>query len=472
MPRILMAASEAAPFAKTGGLADVIGALPAALKARGEEVAVVLPRYRGVRLDGARRVFDGLQFWLGSHDYSAGIYRIDHRGVPFFLVEAPMLFDREGLYGDGERDYPDNHIRFTIFAHAVLAVARPRFRPHFFQCLEWTAGLVSVLLRHRLWGDPNFLASRTLFTIHNLGYQGLFPPAAMVEAGLDDLPFHAGLMEFYGQVSFLKGALETSDALSTVSRRYAEEIQTPEFGFGLDGLLRLRADVLTGIMNGVDYDTWNPETDPHIAAHYSAEHLEGKRTAKRDLLEWFGLPSRAMDHPVAGIVSRFVGQKGFDLIAATAEDLLKEDLYLVALGTGEAQYEQLFLDLAEAWPGRVGVHIGYDDPLAHKIEAGSDIFLMPSRYEPCGLNQFYSLRYGTIPVVRATGGLDDSVDAETGFKFYEYTGQAFLEAVRHALAAYADKPLWERMMRTGMSRDFSWSRSAAQYSELYRRMIG
>ena len=472
MPRILMAASEAVPFAKTGGLADVIGALPAALKARGEEVAVVIPRYRSVRLDGARRVFDGLQFWLGARGYSAGIYRSDYRGVPFFLVDAPMLFDREGLYGGGERDYPDNHIRFSVFAHAVLAVARHLFRPHIFHCHDWQAGLVPVLLKHRLWGDPNFLAAKTLFTIHNLGYQGLFPPAALLEAGLDDLPFQAGAMEFHGQVSFLKGALETSNALSTVSRRYAEEIQTPEFGFGLDGLLRLRADVLTGIMNGVDYDTWNPETDPHLAANYSADQLEGKRVNKRHLLERFRLPERAMEKPLAGIVSRFVSQKGFDLIADVAGALLKEDLYLVALGTGEAQYEKLFLDLAAAWPDRVGVHLGYDDPLAHKIEAGSDIFLMPSRYEPCGLNQFYSLRYGAIPVVRATGGLDDSVDDETGFKFYEYTGQALLEAVRRAVAAYADKPLWERMMRTGMSRDFSWSRSAAQYSELYRRMTG
>jgi starch synthase len=257
-----------------------------------------------------------------------------------------------------------------------------------------------------------------------------------------------------------------------VSPRYTEEIQTPELGFGLDELLRRRASALTGILNGVDYGTWNPETDPHIASHYSSANLEGKLAAKRDLLAAFGLPEQAMDKPLAGIVSRFVGQKGFDLIAAAADRLLSEDLCLVALGSGEAQYEKLFLDLAAARPDRVGVRIGYDNPLAHKIEAGSDIFLMPSRYEPCGLNQFYSLRYGTIPVVRATGGLEDSIDDETGFKFTEYSGDALIEAVRSALTAFADQPRWRKMVRAGMGKDFSWNVSAAEYSALYRRLIG
>jgi starch synthase len=472
MPRILMAASEAVPFAKTGGLADVMGALPVALKASGEDVGVVVPRYRGVRLDGARRVFDGLQVHLGADAFPVNIHRLDHQGVPFFLVDSPALFDREGLYGDGKNDYPDNHIRFAVFAHAVLAVARHLFRPRIFHCHDWQAGLVPVLLKHALWGDPSFIGAKVLFTVHNLGYQGLFPRASMAEVGLDDSLFQSHAMEYYGQASFLKGALEMSDAISTVSPRYAEEIQTPELGFGLDELLRRRASALTGILNGVDYGTWNPETDPHIATHYSAANLEGKRAAKRDLLAAFGLPEQAMDKPLAGIVSRFVGQKGFDLIAAAADRLLSEDLYLVALGSGEAQYEKLFLDLAAARPERVGVRIGYDDPLAHKIEAGSDMFLMPSRYEPCGLNQFYSLRYGTIPVVRATGGLEDSIDDETGFKFTEYSGDALIEAIRRALTAFADRPRWEKMMRAGMGKDFSWNVSAAEYSALYRRLIG
>ncbi len=467
-----MAASEAVPFAKTGGLADVMGALPVALKASGEDVGVVVPRYRGVRLDGAQRVFDGLRVRLGANEFPVNIHRLDHKGVPFFLVDSPALFDREGLYGDGKHDYPDNHIRFTVFAHAVLAVARYLFRPGIFHCHDWQAGLVSVLLKHTLWGDPSFIGAKVLFTAHNLGYHGLFPRASMAEVGLDDSLFQPDAMEYYGEASFLKGALEMTDAISTVSPRYAEEIQTPEFGFGLEGLLRRRAGVLTGILNGVDYDVWNPETDPHIAAHYSAANLEGKRAAKRDLLAEFGLPEQAMDKPLVGMVSRFVSQKGFDLIAASADRLLAEDFCLVALGSGDAQYEKLFLDLADAQPERVGVRIGYDDPLAHKIEAGSDMFLMPSRYEPCGLNQFYSLRYGTIPVVRATGGLEDSIDDETGFKFTGYTGDALIGAVRQALAAFADRPRWEKMMRAGMAKDFSWNVSAAEYSALYRRLIG
>lgn len=471
MPRILMAASEAVPFAKTGGLADVMGALPVALKARGEDVGVVIPRYRSVRPDGALRVFDNLNIWLGASRFPVDIHRMDHQGVPFFLVDSPALFDREGLYGDGKEDYPDNHIRFTVFAHAVLSVARHLFRPRIFHCHDWQAGLIPVLLKRALWGDPNFLGAKVLFTIHNLGYHGLFPRAGMAEAGLDELLFRPDAMEFFGQASFLKGALEMSDALSTVSRRYAEEIQTTELGFGLDGLLRKRAEALTGIVNGVDYGAWSPETDPHIVARYDANHLEGKREAKRDLLNAFGLPEGALDKPLAGIVSRFVGQKGFDLIVEAADRLLQDDLYLVALGSGEAQYEKLFLDLAAARPDRVGVHIGYNDPLAHKIEAGSDMFLMPSRYEPCGLNQFYSLRYGTVPVVRATGGLDDSVDDETGFKFSEYTADALLEALHRAVELYADRPRWEQMMRAGMAKDFSWNRSAAEYSALYQRLI-
>jgi len=471
MPRILMAAGEAVPFAKTGGLADVMGALPVALKARGEDVGVVIPRYRGVKLDGARRAFDGLRVWLGGNSFKVDIHRLDHQGVSFFLADSPALFDRDGLYGDGTKDYPDNHVRFAVFAHAVLAVARHLFRPHIFHCHDWQAGLIPVLLKHALWGDPSFIGAKVLFTIHNLGYHGLFPRSGMAEAGLDESLFRPEAMEFYGQASFLKGGLEMSDALSTVSPRYATEIQTPELGFGLDALLRRRADVLTGILNGVDYGTWNPETDPQIAAHYSAANLAGKREAKRDLLAAFGLPELALEKPLAGIVSRFVGQKGLDLIAETADRLLDEDFYLVALGSGETLYEKFFLDLAAARPDRVGVHIGYNDPLAHKIEAGSDMFLMPSRYEPCGLNQFYSLRYGTIPVVRATGGLEDSVDEESGFKFAEYSGDALHDAVRQAIKAYADRPRWEKMMLAGMGRDFSWNTSAAEYSALYRRLL-
>ena len=277
-------------------------------------------------------------------------------------------------------------------------------------------------------------------------------------------------LEFFGRVNLLKGGLEFSDALTTVSRKYAQEIQTPELGFGLDGVLRERAGVLTGILNGVDYTEWDPRTDQFIAARYSPDRLEGKRECKADLLDAFGLPRENLDRPLIGIVARFAGQKGFDLVEQVAAPLLEEDLALVALGTGEPRYEQLFLDLAAANSGRAGARIAYDNALAHKIEAGADMFLMPSLYEPSGLNQMYSLRYGTVPIVRATGGLDDTIDEETGFKFDEYSGAALLEAVRAALAAYRDPDKWTAMMLAGMRRDYSWQASASAYSALYRRL--
>ena len=472
MPKILMAASEATPFAKTGGLADVMGALPPALKARGEDVAVAIPRYRSVPMEGARRVFENLRIWLGPTPYTVQVYQAVHREVPYFLIDCPPLYDRDGLYGDGKEDYPDNHIRFAVFSKAVLAVARHLYRPRIIHCHDWQSGLVPIYLKALLWGDPTFAAVKRLFTIHNLGFHGLFKPEVLPEIGLDLSAFRPDGVEFYGELSLLKGAIWASDALSTVSPSYAREIQTPEYGSGLDGLLRSRAGVLTGILNGADYTEWNPEIDPHIAARYSAAELDGKRLCKQDLLDEFGLPPEAAARPVVGIISRLTGQKGFDLLESAAAELLAEDFTLVALGTGEARYEKLLLDLAAARPDKVGVRIAYDDRLAHKIEAGADMFLMPSRYEPCGLSQFYSLRYGTVPIVRATGGLADSVDEETGFKFEEYTAVALLAALRSALAAFASPERWTALMRQGMSRDFSWDASAAGYANLYRRLGG
>ncbi|MBI4873909.1 MAG: glycogen synthase GlgA [Acidobacteria bacterium] len=466
-----MVASEAAPFAKTGGLADVLGALPQALQARGEEVAVVLPRYGRIRLDGARRVFNDLRIWLGPACWRADLHRIDDRGVPVYLVDCPALYDRETLYGPGGADYPDNHVRFAVLARAALAVVRRLFRPEIVHCHDWQASLVPVYMRHLLAGDPTFYGIRTLLTIHNLGYPGLFPPEILPEIGLDDSLFTPGVLEFWGQVSLLKGGIVTADRLNTVSRRYAREIQTEEFGFGMDGLLRARADVLTGILNGVDYAEWSPETDPHIAARYSAADLSGKLQCKRDLLAEFGLPADDLSRPVIGIVSRFTVQKGFDLISEVAREIAHEDVDLVALGTGDAAYEELFRDLAAAFPGRIAVRIAYDNRLAHKIEAGADMFLMPSRYEPCGLNQIYSLRYGAVPIVRATGGLDDTIDEGTGFKFREYTGSALMGAIRDALSMWRSPEVWRETMLRGMARDFSWNASAAEYAALYRRML-
>jgi starch synthase len=288
--------------------------------------------------------------------------------------------------------------------------------------------------------------------------------------GLDRSLFHPGGLEFLGDVNLLKGGIVWSDAISTVSKAYAAEIQTAEYGCRLDGLLRQRAGVLTGILNGADYSEWSPEADPHIAARYSAADLSGKLVCKRDLLARFGLPEQAMERPLVGIVSRFNGQKGYDLLEQVATELAREDLSLVALGTGEARYEEMFRDLARAHPDKFAVKVAYDNPLAHQIEAGSDMFLMPSRYEPCGLSQIYSLRYGSVPVVRATGGLDDTIDESTGFKFKDYSGEALLAAVRAALAVYHHGETWRRLMLNGMARDHSWKTSAAEYSALYERL--
>ncbi len=470
MARILMVASEAIPFAKTGGLGDVVGSLPAALRALGHQVAVLLPRYGGISLKTARRVYDSLPVWLGAARYDTSLYCI--RGeTPFYFLDCPPLYDRDGYYGSAGVDYPDNDVRFAVLSKAALSVGRYVFRPDIFHCHDWQTGLLPVYLRSTFALDATFLAARTLFTIHNLGYHGLFDASAVASLGIDPKLFSPEGLEFFGKLSFIKGGLVYSDALNAVSPAYAREIQTPEYGFGLDGVLRARSQSLYGILNGADYSEWNPETDPHIAANYSVNDLSGKRECKRALLRDFGLAEDSMARPLAGIVSRFTRQKGADLVAAAAPEMVARGWTLVALGTGEPEYEKLFAELAAAHPGRIAVKVAYDNTLAHRIEAGADVFLMPSRYEPCGLNQIYSLRYGTVPVVRATGGLDDTINEGTGFKFQEYSPAAMLDAVRAAGEAFADPERWKVMMQRGMMEDFSWNASAAAYSALYARLL-
>jgi starch synthase len=470
--RILMVASEAAPFAKTGGLADVVGSLPAALKALGHQVAVLLPRYAAVDLKNARRVYDSLPVWLPPRRYDTSLYLIE-RETPFYFLDYPPLYDRPGLYGEDGRDYPDNHIRFAVLAQAALAFCRRVWRPDILHCHDWQAGLAPAYLRTIYANDPTFLGLRTLFTIHNLEFHGLFPAAALPEIGLAGTDeFRPDGLEFFGKVCFLKGGLNYAGALNTVSPTYAREILTPEYGVGLDGALRARSHALSGILNGADYTEWNPETDPWIAAHYSAADLSGKRTCKQDLVNAFGLPAEAMDAPLIGIVSRLTNQKGPELVAEAADGLVAEGYYLVALGSGQPQYEGLFQAMAERHPARIAVRIGFDNALSHKIEAGADLFLMPSRFEPCGLNQIYSLKYGTVPVVRATGGLDDTIEPGTGFKFWNYSGSALLGALRAAREAFADAEGWRAVMLAGMAKDFSWSVSAAEYARLYERLRG
>lgn len=467
-----MVASEATPYAKTGGLADVIGSLPAALQGRGEEVAVVLPLYRQSRepIAHADRAYDNLRIPMGPTDWVVDIRRVVNAGVQFYFVQNTALYDRPELYTEAGVDYPDNHIRFAVLCRAALGVTRYLFRPDVIHYHDWQASLIAPLIRREFRLDPTFYGIKLLLTIHNLGYQGLFPRTALDELAIDKALFHPDALEFYGGLNLLKGGIVFADAINTVSRGYANEIQTPEHGFGLDGLLRRRAGVLSGIVNGVDYNEWSPEVDKFAAAHYSLNDFSGKRACKLDLLRTFGLPASRVDKPLIGMVSRFVGQKGFDLIADIADELVLEDVSITAIGTGEPRYEQLLTDLAANHPEKVSIRVGYDNAIAHKIEAGADMFLMPSRYEPCGLNQIYSLRYGTVPIVRATGGLDDTIEESTGFKFREYSGAALMTAIRAALRAYDDRKLWGTLVRNGMSKDFSWSASAAEYSRLYRQL--
>jgi starch synthase len=464
-----MVASEAAPFAKTGGLADVVGSLPAALAGLGHQVAVVLPRYGSIDVKAARRVYDNLDVWFGPDRYRSSLYAVGDKPL-FYFVDCPPLYDRKSLYGDAAGDYPDNHVRFAVLARAALTICRDLFRPDILHCHDWQTGLVPTYLHSTFANDPTFMAIRTLFTIHNIGYQGLFPETALPQIGLDGTVFDPGGLEYWGRVSLLKAGLVYSDRLNTVSPTYAREIQTPEYGLGMDGILRARSGVLSGIVNGVDYAQWSPEVDSFIAANYSRDDLAGKEACKQDLIAEFGLPAEAAAEPLAGVVARFTSQKGADLIAAIADRLALEGVRVVALGTGDAAYEALFVKMAADHPGRFAVRIGFDNALAHKIEAGADMFLMPSRYEPCGLNQIYSLRYGAVPVVRATGGLDDTINEDTGFKFSDYSGEALLRSIQAAIARWHDRAAWREMMRRGMQQDYSWTVSAGEYSALYRRL--
>jgi len=471
--KILFVSSEGLPFSKTGGLADVVGALPKALAELGHELAVLLPRYKGNK--AAARVVPSVTIPLGSGlRFPALVDAGTIDAVRYFLVEDPEFFDREGLYGDKSGDYPDNAERFTEFSRAAIEFAKQVWQPDVIHCHDWQTAMVPVLLRTLYAQDPALRSVPVVFTIHNLGYQGLFPRTALRHIGLPEGLFTMDALEYYGRVNFLKGGLIFADALTTVSRKYAKEIQTAEYGSGLEGVIQKRADRLTGILNGVDYAAWSPEADTFIAANYSSFNMAGKRLCKKDLLETFQLPAENMERAVVGIVSRFADQKGFDLIAEVAEEMLDENLALVALGTGEPKHEKLFRALAEDYPAKVGVKVAYDNAVAHKIEAGADMFLMPSRYEPCGLNQIYSLRYGTVPVVRATGGLDDTIEAfqpktgkGTGFKFEAYEGKALLACLREALRVYRDARAWKAVQANGMAKDYSWKASAAEYGKLY-----
>ncbi|HTR24000.1 MAG TPA: glycogen synthase GlgA [Terriglobales bacterium] len=475
---IAFAASEGVPYSKTGGLADVVGALPKALASLGHQVTVYLPRYRQTKLSDPATVVRSVTVpFDDEYRFPSVVFGGAQGGVKFYFVEYAPYFERDALYGTPTGDYPDNAERFALFSRAVLETSKILGAPQIFHCHDWQTALIPVLLRTIYADDPAFHDTGTVFTIHNMGYQGLFPPETLPLLMLPWDLFTMTKMEFFGQVNFLKGALTYSDYVTTVSRKYSQEIQTTEYGFGLEGVLRDRAATVTGILNGVDYDEWSPQTDKFAAAKYSPQDFAGKAKDKQDLLNAFGIVNADPKLPVIGIVSRFAAQKGFDLIAQIADRLAREEMIIVALGAGDKAYEEMFQRLNRQFPSKIAVKVAYDNTIAHKIEAGADMFLMPSRYEPCGLNQIYSLKYGTVPIVRATGGLDDTIEPwnartgkGTGFKFTEYNGEALLLTIKEALQAFRDQTSWQVLMRNGMSRDFSWNASAREYGKIYEKV--
>ncbi|MEW6386893.1 MAG: glycogen synthase GlgA [Thermodesulfobacteriota bacterium] len=479
--RVLFVASEAVPFAKTGGLADVVGSLPQALMELGVEVKVLMPYYGMVRQSQVPTtcIAENLEASLGSWSHTFDVLAPASGDYPCYFVVRDEFYDRSQLYGTPKGDYFDNLERFAFFSAAVYPFCQAlAFKPDLIHCHDWQASLVPVYLRHR-WPAGGILGgAKSLLTIHNLAYQGLFYKEKFPLLGLDWSLFSINGLEYYDQINLLKGGIVFADAVNTVSRGYSKEIQTPEFGYGMEGILQSRAEALFGIINGVDYRDWNPETDALLPATFSAGDLKGKEKNKKALMAAFGLSKDLAKAPILGIISRLADQKGFDLVAAVMPELMARKVMVVILGTGEEKYHDWLAEEAPKYPGQLGVKIAFDNKLAHLIEAGADMFLMPSRYEPCGLNQMYSLKYGTIPVVRATGGLADTVKPAdpakgtgTGFLFSDYTPEAFLKALKAALKAYQDKKLWKRLMQNAMNEDFSWKTSAKAYLNLYQRIV-
>ncbi len=476
---IVFAASECAPWAKTGGLADVVSALPRTLVKLGHKVSVFIPYYRQVAKAVPRAVVALPSVTIPYPSYNRFVRILDGgvtEGVQMYFVDSPEFFDRESFYSTPSGDYPDNAERFGLLSRAVIEASKVLGIPDVFHVHDWQTAMLAVLLRSTYYFDPVLRHVPAVLTIHNAGYQGWFPPQTMETLLLPWDMFMFEKLEQNDKVNFLKGGIVYSDAVTTVSRTYAEEIKTAEFGNGLEGVLQQRNGDLFGILNGVDYEEWDPAIDPNIAAHYTADNLAGKQECRRDLLHAFGLKDVSDETAVIGVVSRFATQKGFDFIVEIIDRLVKEDMVLLMLGNGEEYYERLLVEMAGRYPTKIRVQVKYDNVMAHKVEAGSDMFLMPSRYEPCGLNQIYSLKYGTIPVVRATGGLEDTIDEQpagggNGFKFWGYDSGALLDALQRALVVFHDKEAWIKMMRRGMAQNFSWEKPAQEYVRVYERVI-
>ena len=477
--KIALVASEITPFAKTGGLADVVGTLSLALERIGHELCLIMPAYRET-LRGGFALTDtalNLSVPISDHEEPAGVMQTTvGQNISVYLVRADRYFDREFLYGTNQGDYHDNIGRFVFFSRSALEILRHK-AVDIIHCHDWQTALIPVFLKAQRPRYPELASARSILTVHNLGFQGVFWRLDWHLLNLDDALFTPRYLEFYENFNLLKGGLTFADKITTVSPTYAKEIMGIEQGFGLQGVLQSRSDDLTGILNGVDYSQWNPAVDPLIAQRYTDQDLAGKAICKESLQQSLGLPVKP-DVPLMGIISRLTSQKGLDLIEKIFGALLQRNLQFVLLGSGETRYEDFFSRAAARFPDQVAVRLGFDEPLAHRIEAGADIFLMPSLYEPCGLNQMFSLRYGTIPIVRAVGGLKDTVDdydattsTGTGFVFGSYEAEELLKTIDRSLQLFPDKDAWTAFQRRAMSMDFSWDRSAQAYSDLFGRLM-
>jgi len=488
---ILIAASEAIPYAKTGGLADVVGALSFELAKLGHDVILILPYYRCVRDSGRSfRAVGSLRVPTPNglvdtviEEEVAPVDRAGHR-IRVWAFRHDEFFDRAGLYQDKGVDYADNLDRFTFFSRAVLEGmaylnTQHSWKPDIIHLHDWQTALCGVYLKTIYRERADVQGARIVLTLHNVGYQGIFPGSAFARTGLPSSTFNPSTLEFHGSVNLLKGGIVFADHLTTVSPTYAREILTHEFGFGLDGVLRGCRHRLTGILNGIDIEQWNPDTDPHLPAHYSVTNQTGKNVCKRSLQREFHLPEK--DVPLISVIARLVSQKGSDLVGDIIPDLMTQEVQLVVLGTGDPAYEERFRILQNRFPTQFGLTIGFDEALAHRIEAGADLLLMPSRYEPCGLSQLYSLRYGTVPVVRKTGGLADTVvpftptnvqaGIATGFQFEAATADSLLAVIKKAITVYRDHSTWSRLIVAGMNTDVSWARSAHSYNQLFSTLL-
>ena len=480
--KILFATSEAVPFAKTGGLADVAGALPKSLQAMGCEIKLIMPYYRIVKESGHPLQYLGeeIEIPIGDEKLKADIY-LGHlnQDIPVYFIGREEFFDREYLYSTPKGDYFDNAERFIFFSRAVLVFCQHMgFSPDIIHQHEWQTALIPAYLKSVYSKDSLFSHTATMFTIHNIAYQGIFKKEKFTLTGLPAEMYNPEGIEFWERINFMKAGIVYADAINTVSQKYSEEIQTPEYGYGLEGILRKRKESLYGILNGVDYQDWDPAHDSYLITRYDLKDFSGKKECKKDLLKELHLPPSLEDVPLLGMISRLADQKGFDLLMEILDELFSLDIGFVLLGTGEQKYHDLFTQVARKYPQKAGIRIAYDDRLAHKIEAGADLFLMPSKYEPCGLNQIYSLKYGTIPVVRGTGGLDDTIihyDPATkkgnGFKFTRYEAKEFLTTIKAAIRIYSEPEHWSQLLRNAMMADFSWKKSAEVYFQLYRKAV-